>query len=406
MPTLLLGVTGGIAVYKVVDLASRLRKRGWEVHVVMTEAATKFVAPLSFESVTRHPVHVRMWGDGGAGAAGGPSVDAVPGSVVEHIDLGKDLDVFLVAPATAHTIARLAQGLADDLLTTTALAIDAPLVLAPAMNPRMWGHPATQANLATLVARGAHVIAPDAGEMACGDVGVGRLAEPAAIVDWLDRFLAAKASMAGQRVLVSAGGTREPLDPVRYVGNRSSGKMGHAIAQAAFERGAKVTVVTTHPGAAPHGVEVVGVETALEMHDAIVSRFDATDVVVMAAAVADYRPAESYEGKRKKDADEWTIRLIPNPDILAELGRRKTTQVLVGFAAETGDPVAAAQGKLVRKNADLIVANDVSVPGQGFEVDTNRVLVVGPEGVVADWPLMAKLAIGHKLWDLLASRRA
>lgn len=392
MPTLLLGVTGGIAAYKAVDLASRLRKRGWEVHVVMTEAATKFVAPLSFESVSRHPVHVRMWGDSGGS--------------VEHIDLGKDLDVFLIAPATANTIAKLAHGLADDLLSTTALAVDAPLVLAPAMNPRMWGHPATQANLATLVARGARVIAPDSGLMACGDVGVGRLAEPEAIAIWLDAFIAARGTMAGQQVLVSAGGTREPLDPVRYVGNRSSGKMGHAIARAAAERGASVVLVTTHPGSAPAGVEVVSVETALEMHEAIVSRFAAQDVVVMAAAVADYRPAESHAGKRKKNADDWTIRLIPNPDILAELGSRKEPhQTLVGFAAETGDPVAAAQGKLVRKNADLIVANDVSLPGQGFEVDTNRVLVIGPEGVVADWPLMEKLAIGHKLWDLLASRR-
>lgn len=391
MPTILLGVTGGIAAYKSVDLASRLRKLGWEVHVVMTEAATKFVAPLTFQSIVRHPVHLEMWGETGGG--------------VEHVDLGKGVDAFLIAPATANTIARLAAGLADDLLTTTALALDAPLVLAPAMNPRMWHHPATQANLKVLQERGASVIPPDAGEMACGDVGVGRLPEPAAIVAWLQAFVASKASMAGQRVLVSAGGTREPLDPVRYLGNRSSGKMGHAIAQAAASRGARVTLVTTAPTTAPAGVEVVAVETALEMHDAVLARFDEVDVVVMSAAVADYRPAETFEGKRKKDGDAWTITLVPNPDILAELGRRKRHQVLVGFAAETGDPVEAARGKLARKNADLIVANDVSRPGQGFEVDTNRVLVIGPEGVVADWPLMEKRAIGHKLWDLLAGRR-
>ena len=398
MPTLLLGVTGGIAAYKSVDLASRLRKRGWEVHVVMTAAATRFVAPLTFRSVTRNPVHVGAWGapgaEGDAGAGG-----------IEHVDLGKGIDAFLIAPATANTIAKLASGLADDLLTTTALAVDAPLVLAPAMNPRMWHHAATQANLRTLADRGAHVIPPAAGEMACGDVGVGRLPEPEALAAWLEAFLASKASLQGQQVLVSAGGTREPLDPVRYLGNRSSGKMGHAIAEAAAARGARVVLVTTAPATAPPGVEVVPVETALEMHAAILARFEAQDVVVMAAAVADYRPAESYAAKRKKDGDAWTVTLVPNPDILAELGRRKRQQVLVGFAAETGDPVEAARGKLVRKNADLIVANDVSLPGQGFEVDTNRVLVIGPEGVVADWPLMAKLAIGHRLWDLLAERR-
>ncbi len=398
MPTLLLGVTGGIAAYKSVDLASRLRKLGWEVHVVMTEAATRFVAPLTFQSVSRNPVHVGMWGDTRGESARGSSG-------IEHVDVGKGVDAFLIAPATANTLARLAAGLADDMLTTTALAVDAPLVLAPAMNPRMWHHPATQANLKILAERGAHVISPDAGEMACGDVGVGRLPEPAAIAAWLEAFVAARASMNGQRVLVTAGGTREPLDPVRYLGNRSSGKMGHAIARAAASRGARVVLVTTAPGTAPAGVEVVAVETALDMHEAVLARFDDQDVIVMAAAVADYRPAEAHAAKRKKDGDAWTVTLVPNPDILAELGRRKRHQVLVGFAAETGDPVEAARGKLVRKNADLIVANDVSVPGQGFEVDTNRVLVVGPEGVVADWPLMDKLAIGHKLWDLLALRR-
>lgn len=391
MPTLLLGVTGGIAAYKSVDLASRLRKLGWEVHVIMTEAATRFVGPLTFEAVTRHAVHVGMWGQTGGG--------------VEHVDLGKGVEAFLIAPASANTLARLAAGFADDLLTTTALAAQAPLVLAPAMNPRMWHHPATQANLRILMDRGAQVIPPDAGEMACGDVGIGRLPDPAAIVAWLEAFVASKASWAGQRVLVTAGGTREPLDPVRYLGNRSSGKMGHAIARAAASRGARVVVVTTAPGTAPPGVEVVPVETALEMHDAVLARFDDQDVVVMSAAVADYRPAEAHAAKRKKDGDAWTVTLVPNPDILAELGRRKRHQVLVGFAAETGDPVEAARGKLVRKNADLIVANDVSVPGQGFETDTNRVLVVGPEGIVADWPLMDKLAIGHKLWELLAERR-
>jgi phosphopantothenoylcysteine decarboxylase/phosphopantothenate--cysteine ligase len=392
VPTLLLGVTGGIAAYKTVDLASRLRKQGWEVHVIMTEAATRFVAPRTFAAVTRRPVHTSMWAEGTEGA-------------IEHIELGKGIDVFLVAPATAHTLARLAAGLADDVLTSTALALDAPLVVAPAMNPRMWLHPATQANVALLERRGVRVIPPAAGEMACGDVGPGRLPEPPDLAAWLEAFVAGRSSLAGLRVLVSAGGTREPLDPVRYLGNRSSGKMGHAVAAAARARGAHVTLVTTAPGRAPADLEVVPVETALEMKAAIDARFDEVDVVVMAAAVADYRPAAVHQGKRKKDGDGWDLRLVPNPDILAGLGARKRHQVLVGFAAETGDPVPAACDKLARKRADLVVGNDVSEAGVGFDSESNRVVVVGPEGVVADWPVMPKAAIGERLWDLLTTRR-
>lgn len=393
MPTLLLGVTGGIAAYKSVDLASRLRKRGWDVHVVMTAEATRFVSALTFQGVSRKPVHVDQWAEPATGG-------------IEHIDLARGVDAFLICPLTAHTLARLAHGLADDLLTTSALAVRAPLVLAPAMNPAMWEHPATQANLATLAARGARIVMPEAGEMACGDVGVGRLAELEAIIAEVEAAAASARSMAGTRVLVTAGGTREPLDAVRYVGNRSSGKMGYAIAQAAAERGARVTLVTTSNLPAPAGVEVVEVATALEMRDAVLSRFAEQEVVVMAAAVADYRPEAAYDAKRKKSSEPWTLTLVPNPDILAELGAAKRGQFLVGFAAETGDPVPAARDKLARKKADLIVANDVSQPQQGFEVDTNRVLVVGPEGLVADWPLMAKIEVGRRLWDLVASRRA
>lgn len=392
MPTLLLGVTGGIAAYKSVDLASRLRKAGWEVHVVMTEAATKFVTPLTFQSISRHPVHVDQW--------------ALPESGgIEHIDLTRGVDAMLICPATANTIAKLAHGLADDLLGTSALAVRAPLLVAPAMNPAMWDHPATQANLATLAARGVRVVAPDAGEMACGDVGTGRLADLGTIVAALELAIERPQTLRGQRVLVTAGGTREPLDPVRYLGNRSSGKMGYAIAQAARERGAEVTLVSTVGLPTPPGVELVRVATAAEMHEAVSSRFASSDVVVMAAAVADYRPAETFAGKRKKSTDPWTLTLVPNPDILKALGEAKTHQFLVGFAAETGDPVPAAMDKLTRKKADLIVANDVSLPGQGFEVDTNRVTVVGAEGRVADWPLLSKLEVGHRLWELVASRR-
>lgn len=391
MPTLLLGVCGGIAAYKSVDLASRLRKLGWEVHVVMTAAATRFVTPLTFQAVSRHPVHVDPWS---LPASGG----------IDHIEVARLADAFLVCPATADVIARLATGLADDMVTTTALALSGPLVLAPAMNPTMWHHPATRANLATLVARGAQVIGPAAGEMACGDVGVGRLAEPELIIEELLAIVARRRDLQGRRVLVTAGGTREPLDPVRYLGNRSSGKMGHAIARAARERGATVTLVTTRSADAPAGVTVVPVETALSMQAEVLERFGDVDVVVMAAAVADYRPEQVHAGKRKKDGSPWTLSLIPNPDILAELGARASGQLLIGFAAETGDPVAAAKDKLSRKKAHLILANDVSLPHQGFEVDTNRIQVIGPEGVVADWALQSKAAIAHHLWDLVLAR--
>jgi phosphopantothenoylcysteine decarboxylase/phosphopantothenate--cysteine ligase len=392
VPTLLLGVTGGIAAYKSVDLASRLRKKGWEVRVVMTEAATRFVTPLTFQSISRHPVHVDQWALPETGG-------------IEHIDLTRGVDAMLICPATANTIAKLAHGLADDLLGTSALAVRSPLLVAPAMNPAMWDHPATQANLATLRERGVRIVEPAAGEMACGDVGTGRLADLDQLEAELEATIARPRSLAGWRVLVTAGGTREPLDPVRYLGNRSSGKMGYAIAEAAAERGAAVTLVSTVGLPAPRGVEVVKVQTALEMRDAVLGRYVEQDVVVMAAAVADYRPDSAFEGKRKKTTEPWTITLVPNPDILAELGATKGHQFLVGFAAETGDPLAAATDKLSRKKADLIVANDVSQPQQGFEVDTNRVTVIGAEGLVADWPLLPKREVGHRLWDLVADRR-
>jgi phosphopantothenoylcysteine decarboxylase/phosphopantothenate--cysteine ligase len=246
------------------------------------------------------------------------------------------------------------------------------------------------------------VVTPGVGEMACGDVGSGRLAEVEELVAAVEATR--RRDLAGVRVLVSAGGTREPLDPVRYLGNRSSGRMGYAIAEAAATRGAHVTLISTAKLPVPPGVTLVEVETALQMHDAILHRYGDQDVVVMAAAVADYRPAQTFEGKRKKTTEGWTVELVPNPDILLALGERKRHQVLVGFAAETGDPVEAAMGKLRRKHADLIVANDVSQPGQGFEVETNRVQIVGAEGLVADWPLASKREIGQRLWSLVLAR--
>ncbi|MEB3195617.1 MAG: bifunctional phosphopantothenoylcysteine decarboxylase/phosphopantothenate--cysteine ligase CoaBC [Candidatus Sericytochromatia bacterium] len=393
MPAILLGVTGGIAAYKSVDLASRLRKGGWQVHVAMTASATRFVAPLTFEAISGRPVHLDLW-------SSSPSSGQEGEVGVSHIDWGRDLDVFLVAPATAHTLAKLAHGLADDVVTATALATAAPLVVAPAMNPRMWSHPATQANLATLQARGVRVIPPAEGLMACGDEGAGRLQEPAAVVDWLEAFLRQRGSLRGCRVLVSAGGTREPLDPVRYIGNRSSGRMGHALAEAAARRGAAVALVTTAPALAPSGVEVVPVETALEMQAALAARFDEVDVLIMAAAVADYRVESPETSKHKKGEGGWTLNLVKNPDILASLGARKAHQLVVGFAAETGHPEQAARTKLRSKRADYIVGNDVSIAGIGFDSDQNRVLVVGDDGVVAEWPVMPKRSLAEHLWDL------
>lgn len=395
MPSLLLGVTGGIAAYKSLELASRMRKRGWEVQVVMTEAATRFVAPLTFEAITHRPVQRSMW-DGATASSSGAGID--------HIELGKTSDVFLIAPASANTIARLAAGMADDVLCATALASRSPVVLAPAMNPRMWEHPATQSNLALLRGRGVQVIAPAEGEMACGDVGTGRLPEPAMLEAWLTEFVAQGRSLAGVRVLVTAGGTREPLDPVRYVGNRSSGRMGHAIAAAAARRGADVTLITTQPAHAPAGMRLMTVETALEMKAAVDGCFDGQHVVVMTAAVADYRPVEAGMAKRKKDGQDWSLTLTPNPDILADLGRRKREQFLIGFAAETEHPERAARGKLAAKNADWIVGNDVSQKGVGFDSERNRVLVVGRDGFFVDWPELSKTEIAERLWDLYLER--
>jgi phosphopantothenoylcysteine decarboxylase/phosphopantothenate--cysteine ligase len=390
MPTLLLGVCGGIAAYKTVDLTSQLRKRGWEVHVLMTDAATRFITPLTFQSISRHPVRISQWE---ASSSGG----------IEHIEAAREADVFLICPATADVLAKLAGGHADDLLTTTALASTAPLLIAPAMNPHMWEHPATKANVQTLLARGARMVMPQSGEMACGDVGVGRLASIDSLLASIENAL--KRPLAGLKVLVTAGGTREPVDGVRYVGNRSSGKMGYAIAKSAQQQGATVTLVTSARLAVPPGINAVAVETALQMRQAVLDIYDTQDIVVMAAAVADYRPAETQETKRKKSNVPWTLSLVPNPDILAELGASKRHQFLVGFAAETGDPLSAAFDKLKRKNADLMVANDVSQPDQGFETDTNRVSIIGEEGLVAEWPLLAKQEIADRLWELLIERR-
>jgi phosphopantothenoylcysteine decarboxylase/phosphopantothenate--cysteine ligase len=371
MSLIALGVTGGIGAYKAVEVARGLQNAGHDVVAVMTHAATEFVGPLTFEAITRRRVIAGQF-EPGANAD------------VEHIALASSIDLLLVAPATANIIGKFANGIADDFLSTLYLATRAPVLMAPAMNTNMWEHEAVQRNLQVLAARGVRMVEPGEGFLACGWTGKGRLAEPADIVNAADRILRPAQTMRGVKVLVSAGPTHEDIDPVRYVGNRSSGRMGYAVAAEAARRGATVTLVSGPTAIeTPLGVELVSVRTAAEMRDAVVSRAASADVVVMAAAVADYAPVRAPE-KIAKDADELVLRLAKTPDILSELGERRARgelghALLVGFAAETSDVVARAREKRRRKQVDLIVANDVSQPGRGFDVDQNAVTLVTAE---------------------------
>ncbi len=371
---ILLGVTGGIAAYKAVLLLRLLRRAGCDVRVVMTEAATHFVGPITFESLSEHPVHVHMFDAADASIAGATI------SPVEHIDLARWPDAVVVAPATANSIAGFAHGRADDLLATVVTACSAPVILAPAMNDVMWDNPATRENLRILSQRGWRIVDPETGDLACGYEAKGRMAEPATIFEAVRAVF--DGPLARRCVLVSTGGTEEDLDPVRVISNRSSGRMGFAAARAAREAGADVTVVagrTTTPP--PAGVELVRVRTADEMRRALEARFEACDVLVMAAAVSDYRPAERLDHKHPREG-AWTVRLEPVPDILAALGARRGRRVVVGFALETGDVEARARRKLQEKHCDLVVANDPSVDGAAFDHDTNVVTVVGADGVI------------------------
>ena len=386
---IVLGVTGGIAAYKACDLVSRLGKHGARVRVVLTEHACKFVPPMTFETLSGNPVCVDTF---------------APHSELEHIALAKWADAFVIAPATANCLAKLANGIADDLLSTTALAMTAPLLIAPAMNANMWRHPATQANLLTLMKRGARTVGPGTGHLACGDDDVGRMAEPAQIVEALEALLNPRRDFEGRRVLVTAGPTVERIDPVRYITNRSSGKMGYALAEAARARGAEVTLVSGPVKLAPPaGVALVGVESSAQMCEAVLSRGEWADVVIQAAAPADFRPVQVAAGKIKKTGEGMTLSLENTTDIAAELGRRKRPgQVLVAFAAETDDVLDNARGKLVRKNADLIVANDVSRKDAGFGVDTNAVTLITGDGLRA-LPLMTKREAADGILDAVAA---
>ena len=399
---IILGVTGGIAAYKCVDLVSRPRKQGADVHVILTKGAQNFVTETAMREISGNPVVTSMWQE-------------IQQYDVEHIALAQLADVVLVAPATANVIAKCACGMADDMLTTTLLATKAPVFFAPAMNTNMYENSITQQNLHTLQERGCHIIDPAAGHLACGTSGVGRMPEPQELVEILADFFATGKELAepdeaasrqhlaegldfsGLNILVTAAGTREPIDPVRYIGNRSSGKMGYAIAEAARDLGANVTLISG-PSALPPlaGVNFFKVESARDMRRLVLENFPESQIVIKAAAVADYRVKNVADHKIKKNDEELTLVLEKNPDILKELGQKKQKgQVLVGFAAETQNLIQYAQSKLEKKNLDMIVANDVSKPQAGFNVDTNLIKLLKRDGSIEELPLMSKKDLAY-----------
>ena len=394
-PCVVLGVTGGIAVYKACELLRLLQKRGIDVFVVMTQNACRFVAPLTFETLSGHPVAVDTF-------------DRPQTWEVEHIALAKRADLFLIAPATANIIGKMACGIADDMLSTTVMATRAPVLVAPAMNTGMWENAAVQQNVKTLRARGVEIVAPVSGHLACGDSGAGKLEDVKVIAERACEMLFAKKDMEGLRVMVTAGPSREALDPVRYISNRSSGKMGYAIAQAAQKRGAEVTLLSGPVAIeAPLGVKLVPFTTTQELLDRASELAREQDLLIQAAAPADYRAKEIAPQKIKKQGGEpITFTLVENPDVAATLGKAKRSgQVFVGFAAETNDVLAHAKDKLTRKNLDMIVANDVTRPGAGFDVDTNIVTLITKDGQEA-LPMMSKAEVAQRILDrALALRR-
>jgi phosphopantothenoylcysteine decarboxylase/phosphopantothenate--cysteine ligase len=386
-----LGVSGGIAAYKAVEVCRRLVDAGIHVTPVLTHDATRFVGALTFSALASEPAQLSLWDEA---------------SPIPHTKLGQEADLVVIAPATAHTIARYAAGLSDDLLLATLLATRAPVIVCPAMHTEMWEHQSVRDNLATLERRGVEIVPPETGRLAGGDSGEGRLADPAVIVDRVLERLGRSAvhDLAGARIVVSAGGTREPLDPVRFITNRSSGKQGHAIAAAAARRGGHVTLVTASPLPLPEDVASairrVDVETAADMERAVGEAAAAADVVVMAAAVADFRPKASAEAKLSKEDGVPDLVLEPTPDILAGLVvRRHAGQVLVGFAAETHDALERGRRKLERKGVDLLVVNDVRAPGAGFDHDTNEVVIVEANGTTTEIPLTSKDAVANAVLD-------
>ena len=388
---IVLGVTGGIAAYKAVEIASRLRKAGAEVHVIMTREATQFVTELTFREITGQPVSVDMWAK-------------VVNFNVEHIALASLADLVLIAPATANIMAKLAVGIADDMLTTTVLATKAPVMLAPAMNTNMYENPITQRNMTELRSRGMQLIEPAAGHLACGIEGKGRLPEPVQIVQKVVEYITAEQPLQGRKIIITAAGTIEPLDPVRFLGNHSTGKMGYAIAAEAAQQGADVLLVSG-PSAlpVPAGVRIKRIQTACEMQSAVQAEYAQADAVIMSAAVADYRPKTVATEKIKKSDDELVLHLERNPDILWGLGQQKERQVLVGFAAETCNVEQYAKKKLAKKNLDFIVANDVSAKDAGFAVDNNRVQLYFRDGRTEKYPLMPKSELAKVILEKMAA---
>lgn len=388
--TIILGISGGIAAYKACDIASMLRKSGADVHAVMTPNAKEFITPLSLTTITRNPAHCEQYGQ---------AEEWRP----EHIELAKKADLILIAPATANVLAKLANGICDDLLTTMVLASHAEVMVAPAMNPTMLAHPATQKNLEIIQNRLRYdVIAPEYGEVACGDLGAGKMASVESIIASVAARLLAHRTLSGKNVLITAGGTREPIDPVRFIGNRSSGKMGIAMADAAAGRGANVTLISTV--AVNRSYPVIVVETAQEMQEAVEAEFDSCQALVMTAAVADFRPLRMSSHKIKKtELEDLQLELTKNPDILDLLGRvKRDDQVIIGFAAESEELLTNAAEKLQRKNLDMICGNDITVPDIGFGSDDNAVIVLGADGTRENLPRMPKRAIAEHLCDLIA----
>ena len=391
---IVLGVTGGIAAYKSAEIVSRLRHLGASVHVIMTKNAAEFVTPLTFQTLSANQVVTNTF-------------DAPEYWNVEHVALAKLAEVFVIAPATANILAKMANGIADDMLSTTVLATKAPILVAPAMNTGMWMAEATKQNVKTLKERGVRMIGPENGILACGDEGTGRMSEPETIVEEIRRILTQKQDFAGKKVLVTAGATRERLDPVRFITNDSSGKMGFAIAEAARNRGAEVTVIRGSVTAEiPAGVRVIPVESARDLYDAMMKEAPEQDVIIQAAAVSDYRPAEQKKKKIKKASGENLIlELTENPDIARAIGeKKKPGQTLVGFAAETDNVQKNAKNKLTKKNLEMIVANDVTKPGAGFNVDTNIAALITADGI-EEQPLQTKRQLAEKILDRILEIR-
>ncbi len=394
-----LGVTGGVAAYKAAELVRRLQQDGFTVQVVMTRAAREFVAPLTFAALSGQKVITDLFADSSSG-------EANLESAIEHIAVAQRTDLLLVAPATADAIAKFARGIADDFLTTLYLASTAPVIIAPAMNVNMWNHAATQENVAMLRARGVTIVDPDEGYLACGMTGAGRLAGQEAIVAAVREALKAQRDLEGEIVLVTAGPTREDLDPVRYITNRSSGKMGYAVAEAAAKRGAQVVLVTGPTNLeAPSGVERIDVRSAEEMHRAVMERIARASIAILAAAVSDYRPVERLAEKIKKGSASLAISLEPTTDILADVAKNKGRKIVVGFAAETDHVAENARKKLASKNADLIVANDVSAEGAGFDHDTNVVTLFSRDGRDLALPKLGKNEVAQRILDEIVRLR-